>query len=101
MFSNPSLTTFMFSVAYKLLFANAFTLERAKIIFLSDKELTLYQTTIFWTRLNSKHLQMTNVAKIMISVFDRIKTVGKGENTGYLHFLLFPQCFQKPSHPGS
>ena len=21
--------------------------------------------------------------------------VGKGENTGYQHFLLFPQCFQK------
>ena len=24
--------------------------------------------------------------------------VGKGENAGYQHFLLFPQCFQKPSH---
>ena len=25
--------------------------------------------------------------------------VGKGENDGYQHFLLFPQCFQKaPSH---
>ena len=23
--------------------------------------------------------------------------VGKGENTGYQHFLLFLQCFQKPS----
>ena len=23
--------------------------------------------------------------------------VGKGENTGYQHFLPFPQCFQKPS----
>ena len=23
--------------------------------------------------------------------------VGKRENTGYQHFLLFPQCFQKPS----
>ena len=22
--------------------------------------------------------------------------VGKGENAGYQHFLLFPQCFQKP-----
>ena len=22
-------------------------------------------------------------------------TVGKGENAGYQHFLLFPQCFQK------
>ena len=24
--------------------------------------------------------------------------VGKGENAGYQHFLLFPQCFQKLSH---
>ena len=34
----------------------------------------------------------------MISVFDRVKnTVGKGENAGYHHFLLFPQCFQGAS----
>ena len=26
--------------------------------------------------------------------------VGKGENAGYQHFLLFPQCFQKASFPG-
>ena len=27
--------------------------------------------------------------------------VGKGENAGYQHFLLFPQCFPKPSSLGS
>ena len=27
--------------------------------------------------------------------------VGKGENAGYQHFLLFPQCFQNASFPGS
>ena len=27
--------------------------------------------------------------------------VGKGENGGYQHFLLFPQCFQKASILGS
>ena len=27
--------------------------------------------------------------------------VGKGENAGYQHFLLFPQCFQKASFTGS
>ena len=27
--------------------------------------------------------------------------VGKGENAGYQHFLLLPQCFQKDSFPGS
>ena len=24
-------------------------------------------------------------------------TMGEGENAGYQHFLLFPQCFPKPS----
>ena len=34
----------------------------------------------------------------MISVYDRVEnTVGKRENAGYQHFLLFPQCFQKVS----
>ena len=33
----------------------------------------------------------------MISLFDREEnTVGKGENAGYQHFLLFPRCFPKP-----
>ena len=42
-----------------------------------------------------------NVAKMMISLFDRVEnTVGKGENTGCQHFLLFPQCFPKPSSLG-
>ena len=37
-----------------------------------------------------------NVAQMMISDSDRVKNiVGKGENAGYQHFLLFPQCFQK------
>ena len=27
--------------------------------------------------------------------------VGKGENAGYQHFLLFPQCFQMSSLPAS
>ena len=32
-----------------------------------------------------------NVAKILISVFDRAENiVRKGENAGYQHFLLFP-----------
>ena len=36
-----------------------------------------------------------NVAQMMISVFDRVESnMGKGENAGYQHFLLFPQCFQ-------
>ena len=37
---------------------------------------------------------------MIISVLDRVENiVGKGENAGYHHFLLFPQCFQKASFP--
>ena len=38
---------------------------------------------------------------MMIFVFDRVENiVGNGENAGYQHFLLFPQCFQKASFLG-
>ena len=38
----------------------------------------------------------------MISDFDWVENImGKGENAGYQHFLLFPQCFLKAFHPGS
>ena len=43
-----------------------------------------------------------NIVKMMISRFDRVEnTVGKGENAGYQHFLLFPQSFPKHSPLGS
>ena len=36
-----------------------------------------------------------------ISLYDRVEnTLGKGENAGYQHFLLFPLCFPKPSFSG-
>ena len=38
----------------------------------------------------------SNVAQMVIFVFDRIENmVRKGENAGYQYFLFFPQCFQK------
>ena len=38
---------------------------------------------------------------VAIFLFDRAEnTVGKGENAGYQHFLLFLQCFLKPSSVG-
>ena len=37
----------------------------------------------------------------MISLFDRVEnTLGKGENAGYQHFLVFPHCFPKLSFSG-
>ena len=60
---------------------------------------------------NDKVLDMTklkvfaddklNVAR-MIPLLDRVEnTVRKGENAGYQHFLLFLECFPKPSSLGS
>ena len=38
----------------------------------------------------------------MLSHGDKVENiVGKGENAGYQHFLLFPQCFQNASSTGS
>ena len=53
--------------------------------------------TIFWTGPNSKHFadDKLNFAEIIIFFFDRVENiVGKGENAGYQHFLLYPQCFK-------
>ena len=41
------------------------------------------------------------VAKLMIYDSGRVENiVGKGENAGHQHFLLFQQCFQKGSYSG-
>ena len=43
-----------------------------------------------------------NVTEILKFVLERVENiVGKGENAGYQHFLLFLQCFQKASYKGS
>ena len=42
-----------------------------------------------------------NVAQMYNFVLDAVETiVGKGENAGFQHFLLFPQCFQKVQSSG-
>ena len=59
--------------------------------------LTLYQTTKFYTCPNWKHLQTTK--KMWLKNWNLFwkgyKTLWKKEKM--LHFLLFPQCFQKAS----
>ena len=43
-------------------------------------------------------MDIKSVDKITISLFDWVEnTEGKEENADYQHFLLFPQCFPKPS----
>ena len=69
----------------------------------SMSNLTLYQMTKFtaMTKLKAFADDEINIAKLMIHVFDRVENiVGKGENAGHQHFLLFPQCFQKVSFGG-
>ena len=37
-----------------------------------------------------------------IFVFDRVENiVGKGENVGHQHFLLFPQYYHEAIYPGA
>ena len=56
----------------------------------------------FWMKLKAFADGTFNLVRMLISLLDRVaNTVGKGENAGYQHFLLFPQCFPKPSSLGS
>ena len=71
-----------------------------------------YSSTIFnslpndkfsdWSKLKAfadDKLNLTEKLKLELERVENI--VGKGENAGYQHFLLFPQCFQKASILGS
>ena len=44
-------------------------------------------------------INVTEISKFVLGMVENI--VGKGENAGYQHFLLFPQCFLKYSSVGS
>ena len=51
-----------------------------------------------WTKLKAFAEMKLNVAKMMISLFDRVvNIVVKEKNAGNQHLLLFPQCFPKLS----
>ena len=55
-----------------------------------------------WSKLKAfadDKLNLTENLKLELEMVENI--VGKGENAGYQHFLLFPQCFQKASILGS
>ena len=47
-----------------------------------------------WSKLKAFADDKIEIDKMMIFVFDSVEDiVGKGENAGCQHFLLFPQCF--------
>ena len=58
----------------------------------------LYKTIKFldWSKLKELEDDKINVTDKFAFVLGRVENiVGKGENAGYQHFLLFLQCFQK------
>ena len=55
-----------------------------------------------WSQLKAFADNKINVIEKLKFVLQRTENiVGKRGNTAYQHFLLFPQCFQKPSLSGS
>ena len=55
-----------------------------------------------WSKLKALADNKIKLAEKLKFVLGRVENiVGKGENAGDQHFLLFPQCFQKASISGS
>ena len=55
-----------------------------------------------WSKLKAFADDKLNLAEKLEFLLIRVENiVGKGENAGYQHFLLFPQCFQQASISGS
>ena len=49
-----------------------------------------------WSKLEAFADVKIKVLQMIVFAFNRLKNiVGKGENVGYRHYLLLPQCFQK------
>ena len=66
----------------------------------------LVQAELFTIRQNFRLVQNVRICRnknddeMIWAALGRVVTImGKGENAGYHHFLLFPQCFQKASFP--
>ena len=55
-----------------------------------------------WSKSEAFADDKINVTEKLKLILERVENiVGKGENAGYQHFLLFPQCFPKASYTGS
>ena len=51
---------------------------------------------LHWSELKAFADDSINLTEILKFVLGKVESfVGKGENAGHQHFLLFPQCFQK------
>ena len=82
-----------------LSFANIFNLDQCEILSFG-KELTNGKI-LDGSKLKAFADDKIYVTDKMISPSDKVENiVRKGEKAGYQHFLLFLQCFQKPSFSG-
>ena len=83
-----------------MLITSIFSLTGSVFLLYRRKKLSFFDISVFNCLPSYKTIcrQKLTVAKIITSVSDRsVNTVGNGENAGYQHFLLFSQCFQKPT----
>ena len=91
-----------------LLAANTFNLDMSKVL-LFGKPLKVESLNPFpnkknldWSKLKAPADNKINITLKLKFVSSRVENiVGKGDNAGYQHCLLFPQCFQKASVSGS
>ena len=102
MFSNLSKTKIIVLVPFILSSANALKLDQSKIVLFGNR-LTLPNAKILdMSKLKAFAGDKIDVTEKLKFVLERVENiVGKGENAGYQHFLLFPQCFPKASFSGS
>ena len=96
MFSNLSKKYCTTLAIIKLSSANTFNLDKTKILS-SGKDLP-NDKSLDWLEFKAfadEKISETEKLKFVLGKLENI--AGKGENAGYQHFLLFPQCFQKVS----
>ena len=95
MSSTLSLTNFTILAKFKFPSANALNLDHSSILLLKSSTFTRRQNFSF-VLIEPFAEDKLNDTQNIKSVFHKVgNMVGKGENAGYQHFLLFPQCFQK------
>ena len=87
---------------------NQFNLYQAKILYVANLSQEVIVNSLpndkilDWSKLKALADDNINLAEKLKFVLERVENIaGKGENAGYQHFLLFPQCFQKASLSGS
>ena len=60
-----------------------------------------YDNILVWSKLKALADDKLKMAEMVEFLVDRVQNiVGKGENAGYQHFLLFPRYFQTDAFPG-